>query len=452
MARRVLESLDYVAMEAVVMPQTIGRSLLMKPEAGRRGRDRSYHASEAFWRDVLSERVGAERLVTLNQMRLFEWFPRNPGLFHTEQAEWARREAENHIRHIDPQTFSAYIALTDTFPDHAAPIRSVTWNARTTRGQIFTPRGKLSMLQGGIGCVRLRPAILNDSSRAWFMSATSSVSPDEGVPLLVPDDIFQNYIDRIREKGYATVSIRGRTRFIPERFTDICAARNGIPRLYVEVEEIEDGGPDEDFGLVSVAASFVAELEGKTSIYAAYVTFDPGHSGARANAARWLREEYVQGYYKGKLLTDFDQQAPTISNTLFSLDEVLTSPDLASAIKRLHNLRGHFDWAMLKESTINFTDNREYVRMKVQASNNSGNLVIGGEGSNNQIIVNNADLTRLTQDLARLIERVRVEPPSDVRDRAVGALLEAKEAAGEGDGPTTSFALKRLKPFELLPV
>ena len=53
------------------------------------------------------------------------------------------------------------------------------------------------MLQGGIGCVRLQPPLLDDGSRAWFMSATSSCAPDEGIPLLVPDSLYQMNIDGI---------------------------------------------------------------------------------------------------------------------------------------------------------------------------------------------------------------------------------------------------------------
>jgi hypothetical protein len=449
MAQRILQSLEdhHHPIETVVLPQTVGRSLLMKPEVGKSSPDSRYENSRNFWQDVLCEKLIAERRVKLDKMRLFEWFPRNPGLFHTALAEMARDEAMFHIRHIEEEKFDAYRANADAPPDHAAVIRAVTGRRESTRTQIFTPRGKLSMLQGGIGCVRFEPAIMDDGNRAWFMSATSTSSPDEGIPLLVTDECYQKYIDRIRENGFATVSIRGRVRFIPKRFTDVYAVRNGIPRLYVEVEEIEDAGPDEDYGQVSVAASFAAEFEGRASIYAAYVTFDPGYAGSRASATQWLREEYVQGYYNGELLTDFDQQAPTISGTLFGLNEVMTSPDLAAAILKLRRLHGYFEWSMLERSSINFNEHKEYVRMKVQANENSGNIVIGGDNSNNQLIINNTDLKQLTGDLERLIQALRSEAPSDQRDRAVGALLDAKEAAASGRSQETTSALGRLEPF-----
>jgi hypothetical protein len=42
---------------------------------------------------VLSERLRSTFVVSLNRFRLFEWFPRNPGLYHHRDAEYARRQA-----------------------------------------------------------------------------------------------------------------------------------------------------------------------------------------------------------------------------------------------------------------------------------------------------------------------------------------------------------------------
>ena len=39
----------------------------------------------------------------------------------------------------------------------------------------------------------------------------------------------------------------------------------------------------------------------------------------------WLKEEYVEKLYQGRVLTDFDQRAPMFSNSLFTLDQVLSS-------------------------------------------------------------------------------------------------------------------------------
>src|SRR5688572_23497862 len=155
MAGRLLESVAYHLSE-VILPQTVGRSLLMWPKATKPKADRHYHSSDDFWQDVLTGRLGGERIVALERSRLFEWFPRNPGLFHTGRARWAREEAERHIRHIEGRDYDAFRNDADAPPDHASLIRSVTGADGPTRTQIFTPQGKLSMLQGGIGCVRLQ--------------------------------------------------------------------------------------------------------------------------------------------------------------------------------------------------------------------------------------------------------------------------------------------------------
>lgn len=85
--------------------------------------------------------------------------------------------------------------------------------------------------------------------------------------------------------------------------------------------------------------------------------------------------------------------------------------------------------------------------MKIEANNNSGNQAFGGDNANVQLVVGQSDLGRLSADLSRLIEELRQSPPSNERDRMVGTLLEAGDAASAGDTDATLSALKRLKPF-----
>lgn len=96
-SRRVLEPTPYGddGVEEFVLPQLIGRTLLMRPGTQRPKQDKTYYTAKDFWRDVLDERLVVERIVRLEAMNLFEWFPRNPGLFHT--ARRSRRSRENRI-------------------------------------------------------------------------------------------------------------------------------------------------------------------------------------------------------------------------------------------------------------------------------------------------------------------------------------------------------------------
>lgn len=449
MTRRILEPAPYNGIEEFVLPQLIGRSLLITPSDRTGRRDATYDSAEDFWRDVLDERLATERVVTLNAMRVFEWFPRNPGLFHTERGRTARKMAQYHIMGIDRNQHRNYLRDADSPPDHASLIRKITQSDEAARTTIFTPQGKLSMLQGGIGCVRYKSVDRKLGGKAWFMSA-SGLAPDEGIPLLVPDDIYQDLIDRIREDGFAPATLRGRVRFIPEEFRDLYSTKHGIPRLYVDVEEVKDSEEaDHGYGIVSVAASFVAEIRGKeAAIYAAYVTFDPGHRGAKTSAIDWMRDEYVRGLYRGEMLTDFDQQSPSFSDTLFSLDDVMTSPDLAAAIHRLRTSYGHFDWSMLERQSINFTIDRRDMRMKVHIGGDAKNVVIGGHGSSNSLVLNEAQLQKLTRELRKAKQALKGQPDSDERDRMVGALADAEAAAKDANPEGITDALRRLKPLK----
>ena len=59
----------------------------------------------------------------------------------------------------------------------------------------------------------------------------------------------------------------------------------------------------------------------------------------RSGAAQWLKEEYVEGLYGGSLLTDFDQRAPDFGHVgLFTLDQVLSSPELAGMTNSTHKI------------------------------------------------------------------------------------------------------------------
>jgi hypothetical protein len=118
----------------------------------------------------------------------------------------------------------------------------------------------------------------------------------------------------------------------------------------------------------------LSEFQGYPRIYASYVTFDPGRQGARQSATLWMKQEYIEGLYQGSVLTDFDQQAPSIAETLFGLDQVLTSPDLAKQIAILKKKYGYFDWDMLEKSTLSFSTYEENVMVNINASG-QGNII-----------------------------------------------------------------------------
>lgn len=377
---RIAEGYDWNAGE-VLLPHTMARGYFFYPEERRVDSDKHYRTNSEFWNEALRDRVIAERTVFLNEFKIFEWIPRNPGLYHTEQAEQERQWAQRSIVELGQARSEALARQMHSFwpdsrsPDHAELFRGITQAGGSARRLIYTPPGKVSMLAGGVGCVRLAPVEMKKGGLCWFMAATSTKAPDEGIPLLVRDEIYQSVIDEIRSLGFAHRTVVGKTKFVQQEFKDLYSLRHGIPRVYLEVSKVICEGECQNTDAeVSVAASFLSEYEGYPKIYASYVTFNPAAERALQSAAQWMVEEYVEGLYEGSVLTDFDQQAPTIAGTLFSLNQVLTSSDLAKQIKLLRMKYGYFEWELLEKSTISFHTHEEKVMVDVNVIGH-GNVI-----------------------------------------------------------------------------
>src|SRR5512140_3855339 len=83
-------------------------------------------SNREVWQLFLVEKLYDTRRVRLEQFHLFEWFPAAPGRFHTRAAQQQRYEAA-HMMVRNPEGFDYY-----------------------------DPYGKASMVNGGVGAVRLR--------------------------------------------------------------------------------------------------------------------------------------------------------------------------------------------------------------------------------------------------------------------------------------------------------
>lgn len=227
-SQRIAEHIYGYLVTDIVVPQTWGRGLYMKPSVLPKAKDREFSDNQSLWRHILEERLRAERVVRLSGFRIFDWVPRNPGLFHTENARWAREKAGRHVMELDRMRFAEYLGADGAPPDGADVLRNVTSSQGVSRRLIFTPQGKCSMVQGGVGCVRFKPLNLAAGGVAWLVSATSSAAPDEGIPLLISDAHYQDIEDELIERGFATCDIVGRTKFVPEEFADMFSVQSGM--------------------------------------------------------------------------------------------------------------------------------------------------------------------------------------------------------------------------------
>jgi hypothetical protein len=304
-------------------------SLVTPPKELPKEPDRVYASNEHLWQALINERVRATMIVQLPDFWLSEWFPLRPGLFHTPAGHVSRQTAQRFL-------LSGPGAAPDARKDFER------WFGRTfspelisrlpPNAHVYDPRGKSLMLDGGVGCVRLKARDLL-AGRAWFMGASSTAVAHEGVPVAVPDSLYGRVIERIAARGACRCQLIGRLTHIPEDLDPLYRDLVGLPQLYVMVEQLEfSRTPADTLFLANGAVLIEAQSTGEKpehewaladGIYAAYVSFLPGIPNAIHEAAAWLSEIYVGELLDGRVLTDFDEQVRRFSGTAFSLEKVM---------------------------------------------------------------------------------------------------------------------------------
>jgi len=277
--------------------------------------DRRYSDNRAIWNAVLNERLRASITVVLEDFYLFEWFPRSPGLFYTPDAEQSRRYAhEFEIPYPGPAQ-SRGVGETGR-PEGQTYIPGFM--------HIFNPFGKLEMLKGGIGSIRLQDKEI-DGERLWFMTASSNCTAHEGFPIALPDYYYQRMIDQIINNGIAPFTITGTLRFVPDSLHTLYEDYTRVPQLYLKIDNIQPSarkpGQDE-IPRVSVAVSFRSKEFGASNIFYSYVTFFPSQPGSLASRVDWLENIYVKSMYHGEIITDFDEHSHRFEGAVFSLKKV----------------------------------------------------------------------------------------------------------------------------------
>ena len=157
--------------------------------------DRPIVSNNQFWELILRERLWYGMTVKLESFFLFEWFPRSPGLYYTGPARSARIEARKRV----------------TMKDGIVA---------------YDPYGKASMLDGGVGAIRLRPITVLGEDFHLMTASTSSVC-HEGCPVALPTHLYGQCIDEIRSRGVALRTLVGKLKFIPERILSLYADYRG---------------------------------------------------------------------------------------------------------------------------------------------------------------------------------------------------------------------------------
>src|SRR5687768_4688729 len=289
------------------IPEEKNEDIIKTPDLG-------FISNNNIWEQIIynsSQRT--DRIYRLDSFFLFEWFPRSPGLFFTDMGRSAREEAKH-------RTHTTKDGLT-----------------------VYDPNGKISMLEGGIGNIRLWPITIKGTDY-YFMSASSNGNCHEGFPVALAEDLYNEVIDEIRERGAVVRDLIGRLKNIPADINSAYQGYRQVPKKYLLIEELKDPSHPKSRSMeglsLTVARTFISSYEGIPKLYASFVGFDPSNQKQFEGNVKWMEEEYVIDMYKGQVLTDFDQMANHFLNVPFSLNKIMNQEVNEADFSGLINLTG----------------------------------------------------------------------------------------------------------------
>ena len=295
-----------------------------------RGENRIYQMNEKLWQDLIDGHLQAATSIILEKFWLSQWLPLRPGLFHTRNARMNRERARRYLLTGPGASERAAAEFKSIFG------RSVPRSLRQYQNSptyIYHPYGKGLMLEGGVGCIRLKPKRLADGE-LWFMGASSEPVAHQGIPVAVPDDIYGRIVDHIASSGSLQCTLKGRLKLVPPDLDPLYSNLVGIPQVYLLVESITHLHTRRDYarflaeGAVMVATDSNKENSGSfyggtNGIYSAYASFDPGVKDSIDVATAWLSDAYASDLLRGKILTDFDEQVHRFKGVKFSLENIM---------------------------------------------------------------------------------------------------------------------------------
>lgn len=303
--------------------------LLAMPESRHSGQaGPSFETNEDVWRSILGQQVSAGLTVILRRFQVMDWFPRSPGLYYTPQADRARMEA---FQYLHPGF-------------DRSPIRDHDHRAGNARQRdytvVFKPPGKQSMLEGGVGSIRLKPITMFGEPH-WLTTASSDGVTHRGFPIAIPRRLYAPLLGQIHHRGAVCLILTGDLEFVPDPFSRLFDHAVMVPRLLLRVTALEHAEPTAVSLETSVAASFLSDYQGGgPNVYATYVTFRPDVKGAFEDAVAWMKNDYVEGEYRGRIITDFDQTRTIFPEARLALskvmDRLVTRGDLRETIELMH--------------------------------------------------------------------------------------------------------------------
>ncbi|HVE45494.1 MAG TPA: hypothetical protein VNA57_01935 [Acidimicrobiales bacterium] len=235
---------------------------------------KTYRDNQQYWSEALAGQHYEGMRVVLSAFHLMEWLPAAPGRYFTEDA----------ARHRD--------MARDFMGPHSE----------------YLPLGKLEMVLGGIGSIRLGSRHV-EGERSHLLGATSTGISHQGVPVVLPESLYLDLIELIREEGAALVDVAGSVRMFPSS-AEVVQYDGRIPRFCVFADGLEHIRKPEQRLLTTVAVLFQGQADSSLSKLWSFCSFSPSMgSEALHTAVEWLKE-YIERHSQlpqPVILSDFDE-------------------------------------------------------------------------------------------------------------------------------------------------
>ncbi len=396
-------------------------SAVDEPKVVPKANDKTFYTNNDIWEAIIYEQIRRTDInIILDGFFLFEWLPRSPGLFYTPRGRDARIDAQHNI---------------ETIRDGVI---------------IYNPHGKGSMLDGGIGNVRLKPIQIKENTYC-LMSASSSGICHEGFPIAVPIELYNECIDDITDRGAVVRKLIGRLRFIPDDLRPLYEGYAGVPQLCLHIEDVLPTNYPQSRHMadlwVSVATSFLSNYEGSNRVYATYVSFDPSERNSFRKSVEWMEQDYVIGKYRGQVLTDFDQQKSNFATAPFSLEKVMSLSLVEAEVRNFADrLYIDADSVLKHQSQVLILIGEVYMDSKYKIlGGQQGSVGDNSPASDFTQISSPSSDTETLSDLATQLSLLRAELKKKAKeeedagndtskyDVAIGSVVSAKDAADKGD-------------------
>lgn len=356
---------------------------------------KTYSDNRKLWEDLLSGKVGQGESLLLDGCHLLDWMPSCPGRYFTPEATKSREEALLYWSDDEEEYF---------------------------------PLGKLGMVLGGVGSVRLAPRDV-PGGKACFFGATFSGISHEGIPVVVPIEHGKQLLQSIRSQGSCFGSVSGTLWPLPVEHSPIKFDR-GIPKYYMFSDNIKIYSANQNHKCnVTISITFDSETCGvsiplgdfrfRSQKSWCFASFDPSDGIAGIEKCISWMKSYVYRHCK------YSEEQPIPLRIVGDFDEIYQHFEQSVVDFPLsETLRGQFDPMLIRLYADFF---------KLEVNNNfefKGDIF---NGIYNSSIINKSD-----------IDRAIISVRNSLGESHAGVMSSASDAVSPLQNPAAAALLKSI--------